>query len=711
MRASAVRLPAIVLLAAVIGAGCTRASRDSTPGPSESGGDTGGASGPCEDASARLGLRACVHEVPDEAAFTSITVPAGTVDQVRAGKHLAPAREDARLPTLFLDANNFPMHFDLMTEAFPDLFPGLSTSEYESLILYPKTREFYAGTLSLYVSGSDLVYGFTVWDDPADPSSTVTLADVTTAWTELQEEFGAGELSFVPSSSHQAEAASSWDHAPFPILGLESDIDYEVYNPGAAFGTVRLFHLSDLDTASAAGSFGWQDILVVDEAPSDLERIVSGIVTGTRQGELSHLNIRSAARGTPNCYVNDPLGSLAAWEGQLVRFECGKTDWNVEAATTGEAQAWWDDIRPDPVAVPTADLDWSEMPGLLDVPTDTEGDRALALSRYGAKGANLATLYQRIESDFQLSGFVIPFYYYQQFIDSGTWTVDLGDGEATHTFSETLDAWMVDDDFLSDGAVRYQRLHDLRHAMGDAPVDPATLLAVATRIREVWGGDTTMARLRSSSNAEDSLEFSGAGLYVSESACVADEYDGDEAGPSACDPEESQEQTLQHALTKVWASLWNNEAWEERAWYGIDQSAVVMGILVNDRCAHEEANAVAFTGNPTADDDRYLVDAQAGDLEVVSSDPGVWPEAELLTMEDGEVATILRVTTSSEVEDGEVVLDDSQLRTLGAGLWTIEELFPVDDSVPSGHDVLLDTEWKVLEDGRLVVKQVRTYLR
>ena len=35
----------------------------------------------------------------------------------------------------------------------------------------------------------------------------------------------------------------------------------------------------------------------------------------------------------------------------------------------------------------------------------------------------------------------------------------------------------------------------------------------------------------------------------------------------------------------------------------------------------------------------------------------------------------------------------------------------MDELVPATADVLLDTEWKVLADGRLIVKQVRPFLR
>jgi phosphoenolpyruvate synthase/pyruvate phosphate dikinase len=245
--------------------------------------------------------------------------------------------------------------------------------------------------------------------------------------------------------------------------------------------------------------------------------------------------------------------------------------------------------------------------------------------------------------------------------------------------------------------------------MGDATVDPKVVQAVGDRIVEIFGDDTTMVRFRSSSNAEDALGFSGAGLYESESACVADSRDADDDGPSACDATREIEETIEDGLKDVWKSLWNVRAWEERDWYGIDHTKVAMGILCDTRNADEQANIVAFSGNIAApDDDRYLIEAQEGELDVVSTDPGVYPESTLLTIASGDVTKIERVAESTEAP---IVLTDEELEHLGSVFYDIAQRYPVDDDVPAGHDLLWDTEWKILSDGQLVIKQIRPYLR
>jgi pyruvate, water dikinase len=660
----------------------------------------------CEAAQARLGHRACVCRIPDATVWKSITTPLGSPFELRATKYSLPARDDARLPTVFVDSNAFSLHYDFMRESFPDLFGALTTRDYLAMIQDARQRELFAGDITEYVLGGQAVlYGFSIVDNPADPATTTTCEQARAAYATLDAHIDLVPLAFVPTTANQRQAISGCDIASYdPRKG----VDYEAYTQGVGYGTLRRFTLAELATATQSHGFGWQDILVLAEAPTDIEAVVSGAVTGTQQGALSHLNVRSAARGTPNCYLNRAYDLLQAWEGMLVRLECGNGFFAIEAATEEAAAAYWQTLRPPAIAIPEPDRTWTAPLGLLDLPTGTPELRASAVSRFGAKGANLATLYQRIEPRYQLPGFLVPVSAYLDFVDTHGFTVDLGGGPAYHSFAETLAGWLADPLFRSDGREREKRLSALRSAMAGTSVD----VDLTSAIRSVFGTDTRMLRFRSSSNAEDALGFSGAGLYDSYSGCLADDLDGDQSGPSSCDASEAKEHTVARALVRVWASLWNAAAYDEREWYGIDHRQAAMAVLVDPRATGELANIVAFSGNPTAPgDDRYLVDAQAGELDVVLPDPGVFPEESLLTMAGGVVTGISRMHGSSELSAGQWVLADAQLEQLGGLLWQIVQVYPVDGAVPPGATVLLDTEWKILSDGSLVVKQVRPFLR
>jgi pyruvate,water dikinase len=667
--------------------------------------------GACLDASLRLGQQVCVHQIPDLAVWDDVSGPSESVDRVSETKWLAPAHDGTFLTEpLFLDVDAYPLHWMLLAEAFPDAFPGMDLTTYSQMVIDADHREYFSGELIEFTEAGGSTFGFTVWADPIRPAEAVTLDELRALYATLSERIGLRPLSWVPNGNLQRADAERWTDAGFPIRSLDDGVLYEPYSEGVAFGTVRLVELADLAELEAAAAFGHQDLLVLDEAPFDLARPVAGTITGTRQGTLSHLNVRAAARGTPNVFVRDAHAAFAPWADQLVRFEATSRGYSVALADPADAEAWWASIRPEAVVVPEPDLDAAPIASLRAVPTDTASERASAVRRYGSKGANLATLYQRIPEDRALDGFLVPFVHYAAFLDH-TWTVDLGDGPAEHTFADTLDAWHDDPAFLNDAVLRGERLAALRDAMRAAPQDPELLAALRDAIRDTYGSDTVAVRFRSSSNAEDALDFSGAGLYESTTACLADELDDDTIGPSRCDPDEPDERTLTRALGKVWASLWLLPAWEERSWYGVDHGRVAMGILVDDRIKGERANIVAFTGNPTADDDRFLINAQVGELDVVSAAPGVFPERTLLTLEDGDVVRIERAAGSSELPPGDVVLDDATLRTLGAWLADIHDVYPVDAEVPADRDLLLDTEWKFTVDERLIVKQVRPFLR
>jgi len=667
--------------------------------------------GSCDEANARLGRIACVHRVADDAEWLEIAREAEPIDESTLTKWAAPYGPESPLPeTLFLNSNAYPLHWQMLREAFPDRFPGLDLTEYSRMVLDPDRKVLQTGNLAEYIGPDGRFYGFTIWDDRTRPELTISYDEVLTAWLDLNERFEFAELVFVPNTALQTANAATWP-APFRVRG-QGNIAYEPYTTGVGYGTIQILDLVDLADAEADATLSFQDLLILDEAPFDLAQPVSGVITGTRQGDLSHLNVRAAARGTPNCYVPDAHRVFRDWEGQLVRLECAESRFLIEAAEPADAQAWWDSIRPDPVELPLPDLLTDARVPLLELDTSTAAARTAAVATYGSKGANLAALYQRIPSDLQLQGFLIPFAPYDRFVEDSLWFAPVDGGLVGESFADTLDRWHADPAFLNDPASRRDRLAQLREAMKTAPVPPSEVQLLASRIEDVFGSTTTMVRFRSSSNAEDSLVFSGAGLYDSTSVCAADSLDADELGPSLCDPEQPNERTIERGLRKIWRSLWSDAAWEERSWYGMDPGRVAMGVLVDTRSKDERVNAVAFSGHPTLNDDRTLINAQLGHLDVVSAAPGVFPERVLVELNTaGEVIDIVRAGESSEVAAGEQVLDDSTLTQLAEQLAQIVEVYPVDELPPPDSTVLLDTEWKVLADGRLIIKQVRPFAR
>lgn len=657
--------------------------------------------GRCGEVSAAQGELVCAHAVPDDETWRAVSLPGEAADVLRASKYLVPVDPGDPLGVVVLNVNTWPLHAEVLPLLVPEL-SGMDAASYLDQTLYPD-RRWWSGVLQeRLLPDGGRAYTVTVWDDPADPASTVSVGDVSAVLSRLGPAFALGSLAFEPVTPAQVERARSW--VGVPILDPSGAVQAEAYVPGEAWGTVRALRIGDVASAEASGALGPRDVLVVDVAPTDVNVPVAGVVTGTRQPALSHLSIRAAARGTPSCYRADALAVFRPYQGQLVHLVCDGGSVTVEPGRLEDATAWWDALRPAPVVVPALDLDARDVVALSAMATADAEDRRRNVAAYGSKAASLATLYARIDPALQLRAAAIPAGWMVAHLRSTPWP----GAELPASAADVLEGWLAEEAFWADAGVRAQRLAALRQVLTEAPVDPDLLDAIAQTVMGTWGTTTTALRLRSSSNAEDALGFSGAGLYTSARGCLADDLDDDDAGPSLCDPFESAEERLSDALRAVWASTYNLRAFEERDWYGIDARDVGMGVLINDRSASELMNLVVFSGSPgVPGDDRVHLDAQIGDLEVVSATPGVTPER-LRVSADGVVE---RFADSSVMPPGQVVVDAQLALEIAAHVRALRSVFPVDDPAAAGADVLLDTEWKVLRDGRLVIKQIRPFLR
>lgn len=665
----------------------------------------------CEEAAARVGHGACALELPDVAAWTAVSVAnSQRRDTRRVGKYLAPTGPGAPLPTLFLDANYYALHFCLLKQAFAPQFPSFSFAQYQQLVYRRAGREMIAGSIYEFI-GDDLPvrYGFTV-ETPDDPGELLNEPEVYAIAHQLGARFGAGQLGFVPASAAQQGKALGWQKPRFPVVfgGEDGDIVYEAYSPGTAYGRVRRYSAEAL--AGASGNFGWQDILVLETAPTDLVGVMAGVVTGSRQDVLSHLNVLAARRGTPNLFVADPLAAFAASDGQLVRLRATPEAYSVVLADLAEAEAFWAGHRPLVAIEHPPDPDYFELVDLHDIPTATASERGTAIGRFGGKVTGLATLYPILDPIYQTAGFGVPGAHYLQFMNGNSWELKIAGKSQVISFADTIALWLADPEFRSDTAVRKAWLSALTAAMVQrGAIDPDLRAALKQQITASFGSPAAMVRFRSSSNVEDGLDFNGAGLYTSVSGCALDEAGA--GGDSSCDASKPA-RSLDAAIKEVWASLWGFGAFEEREYYQIDHAATAMSMLVSRQYEDEQANGVAFTGNPSDPKDaRYTINVQVGEVDVVSPPAGVTAELDRLTIADGAVIDIDRAAASSLVPAGEQVLSDAQLRELGGLLAEIAGSYPIDPGEHAPEEVLLDLEFKYTKQGKLILKQIRPFLR
>ncbi len=641
----------------------------------------------------------------------------------RANKYIVPARPEdpSLLPPLFQNTKRYSLHQEFLARVFPDRFPALTAEQYNTLVGRRRTRDYYVGVVvEVEVdpgSETDPRFAFTVAVDTSSTDEVLSQDEVTAVHTALTQAFDLGALCYFPDNTFARQASSTWTNTQFTICG-DTARAYQAYTTGVGFGRVRILDADALEQANSGGEISFQDILVLDHAPRDIEGVFGGVVTTEPQTALSHLLIRTAGRGTPNAFSATALETFAPLEGELVRLEVQSDRLLVRVGEIAEAIEFWES-RPTLPIEPRRDEQFGALPTLLEISAfdaAAEPETGLSVSRVGGKATGLARL-QRILQDPPWSqyierGFAIPVRYYVQFLRSNE-LPSLANATHLVSYEEYIAELLSFEAFRTDSRFRAQALSALRdHMRTESQVDPALVATIAARVAEVMGAEpTTRVRFRSSSNVEDGLLFSGAGLYDSTSGCVADDLDADTAGPSLCDATRENERTIARALKRVWSSLWNFRAFEEREFFGIPQEPTSMGILVNRTFIDEAANGVAFTGNPSnALDRRFVITVQAGEESVVSPDPGVRAERTLLEVIEGRITRIVRVEVSSLLPAGEYVLSDAQLHELGELMWHIDQNYELELGEFSRRDVLLDLEFKFMPDGELAVKQVRPFL-
>ena len=620
------------------------------------------------------------------------------------------------LPPLFQNGRLFDLHQDFLTAVFPDRFPVLGPVEYNRLVGLRETRQYYIGSVTRIATETGTVYGFSVYTDISQSASQMlNLEEVRGIYDTLSSVFNLELLAYVPDTIPAREAAIEWENPGFPLYldVAGSSGNYESYTEAVGYGTVRILSEEAFEAANDNGGLSFRDILILPHAPRDIEGVVAGVITGMAQGPLSHLAIRTARRGSPNAFVEGAISAFTPLDGTLVRLEVSGSGYEIRPASFQEAEKFWAANQINLGAPPQPDETFGGLSSLAEL--DLASPSATLVGRYGGKGVNMSRLQSIMTGEYSQYGevgFIVPTRYYLEFVRSNRLFSAVEPLQIV-TYEEYIEELLATDRFRSDSEYRFEMLERLRDHMDDnSTVDPELVTSIANRIGEVFGQTTERVRFRSSSNVEDALEFNGAGLYDSTSACAADDLDDDNAGPSRCDEENANERGVARALRKVWQSVWNFRAFEEREFFGIPQQDVAMGILVSRAYANERANGVIFTGNPSNPlDNRYLVTSQVGDSSVVSPEPGVLAASDLLVVDQGEVLEISRASSSSLLPDGQNVLSEAELRELGYLIWHIESELPLDLGDHDSSEVVYDIEYKVEANGELAVKQVRPFLR
>jgi pyruvate,water dikinase len=448
----------------------------------------------------------------------------------------------------FASSSKYQLHFDFCSQALG--FTGSHSDFNQQQYSDSPLRRYYCGTVN-YFRGAG-IYALQFF-----PDDRITAEGIRTTFLAIKDSafFGDSLYFFPNSSSLEAISATLTDIPKISEQRIYEGQRFIALNPAVAFGYLRTVDIQEIDRTPVSR----HDIIVVNGLPITLP-VVAGIITTVFQTPLSHINVLSHNRATPNlaypAAASDTL--LSRLSGKLVCFTVTADTFSIREASIAEADSFWAAVEPhNPVVLSSND--------------DTSGIVPLSQLSYqsaefvGAKAANLAEISRlRLGTDVlpvPECAFAIPFFYYRKHLDDNGITGEIA-------------ALLADSGIKNSASVRSDRLDKLRKRIIEAPLDQS--LAAEVQSECLRCSSFTEFRFRSSTNVEDIEDFNGAGLYESHSA-------------------KPDIKSISKAIKEVYASMWTLRGFEERDFFRIDQLSCVMGILVHRSFADEQANGVAIT--------------------------------------------------------------------------------------------------------------------
>lgn len=605
---------------------------------------------------------------------------------------------------IYQDSTKYLFHYDFAVQRLPE-FRGLTRQEFDAISLHTNSQQIVLGAI-LYAPNTNITeIGIQfVGADPYPPEQIAQWFAMVQATivTDVPAQF------FYLPTYEQTSVARAYEpyfnqHGITVSTPSRWMINDEYYASGWAVGRLVFVTASEISIAYASGQLKYNDILLTDNVPAEVPP-VAGIISLSPATPNSHVALLASSFGIPFVYFADAARQtvLRSWDGQTVLLRAreyyGAVDADVEclsypldATLSAEILAL---MQPAPLNLtPKATRGQMSTPATNLHPVDI---------RYvGGKAANFGSLRRSIPTH---SPHAIAF------------TFDLWDAYLDQTVSESKSLRATIHDILqphtwppSIASLR-TTLREVRNLFTDntdfTPDQKQMILQVLLQNFDL----NRKIRFRSSTNVEDSDQFSGAGLYDSFSGCLADDLDEDTTGPSQCDSEELNERGVFRAMRKVYASFYNDNAFLERLRHGVDESTVSMAILVHHSTPDPEelANGVATLTISKSQYGRYLnanLVTQLGAVSVANPEGNARPETVQAWYYSG-TPDVAFISGSSLVQLG------AQVMTWKTDYIELANLIDLaareyEKDFPTKTSLVLDFEYKKIKPGVMRVKQIR----
>lgn len=449
---------------------------------------------------------------------------------------------------------------------------------------------------------------------------------------------------------------------------ISREQDYQALNLGQGLGRIHIINKLDEHV-----EIGANEIVVLNEVPLQLPP-VAGVITSRPSTPLSHINLLAKGWGVPNAYIKNATELLKQYDGWWVSFETKRDAYSIKRADLDQLKEYQKRLlgRLD-IMRPRGDLSERRILGL-------RRQRARSSIAYGGKSANLGEVMNSGLAGIVVpDGFTLPFFYYDEFIRE-------------NNLDTAIYEMMGDQRFVHDPAYRREKLTAMRERIQKGGLNQQLRAEVARRMATQFAGKGLF--VRSSSNSEDLPNFSGAGLYTTV-------------------PNVRGEEQMVEAIKKVWASLWNFEAYEARERAGVDHSKTYMAVLIQDGI-NSESSGVMITADPFDRDNKesiYISAKRGLGIKVVEGQRIA--EQIVFRPRSNAVRVLTRSAEDSLLTFDErggvkevpitgerMVLTDDVVRRLAAAADGIKRLFRGKDQ---------DIEWAYMK-GQIYIVQARPFI-
>jgi hypothetical protein len=611
----------------------------------------------------------------------------------------------------FQDGNQYLFHYQFAAKNL-EPFAGMTPEQFDRVTLYREGRQAVLGAVIAPAIGvlsfQPHEYGIQlVGRDPFTKEEVAQWCGVIRQCVLTQEPFAAF---YFPTYEQQAtaEADGAWLEAQgFPISSPDRWAQDDIcYSPGWTIGTLKHIKGSDIRQAYLDGSLKSTDVLLTDGVPAETPS-VAGIITLSPSTPNSHVAILAKTFGVPFVHLAVPetqkLASLLV--GHRICLRAYDTYGRTEIRLI-DTEGILDDATAQEILALKKPPQLAILPVTLygSYAADTNGLDPCDIGHFGGKAANYGILRRAIPDNCPVA-VAFSFDLWNDFLSQ-----KLANGRSLR---ETIAGRLAGFTYPpADMEALSSKLSDTRNMFTDAAVTGFTeaqrqaVLCVLQDPR--YGFDPSQnLRFRSSTNVEDSLEFTGAGLYDSFSGCLGDDLDADNTGPCLCDPDRGRERGVFVAIRKVFASFYNENAYLERLRHDINDSDVAMAMLVHPSFPDgiELANGVAEVKCDAESNSEITLVTQQGAVSVTNPPEGSIPE-ETTVWASPFGMYIGRGRQSNLVQLGATVMQwEDDYAALAELLMKVGDEFAV---VVGRKQITLEMEYKKLApDGRLIVKQVR----